>query len=158
MISVVIQAGAGDEERLARTLASLVPAAVEGAVREAIVVNEDRAGEVARVADHAGCRVAASLAAAVEAARGDWLLLLEPGARLLEGWSEVALAHVGQGGKPARLARDASVRISLRQRLRARGRPLARGLLIARREASSLGGGMTRLRLVTLPARIVPAG
>lgn len=158
MISVLIETGEGDEERLARTLASLVPAAVDGVVREAIVVDAGRAGGLALVADHAGCRMAASLAEAIETARGDWLLLLEPGARLLEGWSEVALAHAGNGGRPARLTRDASVRVSLRQRLRSRGRPLARGLLIARRDAGALGTGMKRLRLVTLPARIVPAG
>ena len=157
MISVVIDVREGEEERLARTLASLVPATVEGAVREAVVIG---AGEAVKVADHAGCRVAGSLAEAVETTRCDWLLFLEPGARLLGGWSEAALSHMSGKAGPARFSRERSAKVTLAQRLRPR--LLSRGLLIAREEARRLlKGGVGklpgRLRLGRLAARIVPA-
>jgi hypothetical protein len=158
MISAVIEAREGEEEQLARTLASLIGAAVDGALREAIVVSAGPPGGIARVADHAGCGMAESLAEAIRTARGDWLLLLEPGARLLGGWSDAALAHAAGAGGPARLSLDASVRVSLLRRLRSG--PLWRGLFISRREAAALtagGLGGLRLRLSTLPARLMPA-
>lgn len=163
MISVLIETRSGQEERLARTLASLVPAAVEGAVREVIVIDPEHAPGVGLVADHAGCRTAETLLAAIEAAKSEWLLLLEPGARLLDGWSESVLAHAAGAGRPARLSRDASVRRPLGERLWRRARPLSRGLLITRREAAALARGKgegfaKRLRLHGLAARIVPAG
>lgn len=161
MLSVLIETRAGEEERLARTLASLVEAAVEGAVREVIVIDADGAPGVAHVADHAGCRMAATQPAAIEAARGDWLLMLEPGARLLQGWSESVLAHAAEAERPARLSRDRGLKGSLVRRLWGRSRPLARGLLIRRREAAALAQGgrgiKGGLRPRSLAARIVPA-
>ena len=94
MLSVLIETH-NDEEALARTLASLVGGAVEGVVREVIVCDHGSTDQTHYVAEHAGCHFLRSggVAAAVAQAKGDWLLLLEPGARLADGWiDDVAAA------------------------------------------------------------------
>jgi hypothetical protein len=102
MLSVVIP-GFGPEEGLARTLASLVPAAAEGIVREVVVVDDGRSGDGgAAVADAAGCVVTresgdwdARLRAGIAAVRrGHWVLVL-PSSVLLEGdWYREVAAFV----------------------------------------------------------------
>ena len=165
MLSVVIATRDGDEERLAHTLASLVPAAVEGALREVVVSAPEGAPGVQQVAEHAGCRLAASLSDAVRAAKGEWLLLLEPGARLREGWTESVLAHASEKSGPARFTAEASGWRHWAGHLARRRRRLARGLLIRRAEATEAvkaeGSGESlgrKPRPRTLPARLVPAG
>jgi glycosyltransferase involved in cell wall biosynthesis len=54
MLSVVIETN-NDEDALARTLASLVSAAVEGVVREVIVCDRGSTDRTHLVAEHAGC-------------------------------------------------------------------------------------------------------
>jgi glycosyltransferase involved in cell wall biosynthesis len=102
MISVII-ATRDDETRLAMSLAALVPAAMEGLVREVIVVDRGSRDGTAVVADAAGCRFleasdpnkdARRLAA--EAARSDWLLFLPPGAILATGWQSDAMAFLDE--------------------------------------------------------------
>ncbi|MBE7184854.1 MAG: glycosyl transferase family 2 [Methylobacterium mesophilicum] len=158
----MIAAKDGEEERLARTLASLVGGAVEGTVREVIVVLGTDAPGPLKVADHAGCRIVKTLAEAIAVAKGEWLLMLEPGARLLEGWSESVMLHVVEEDRPARLSRDVSARSSLVARLRARTRPFAQGLLISRKDASARYGGKSdgvrsKPRTLRLAARMLPA-
>ena len=63
MLSVVIPTQ-NSEEGLARTLASLVPAAAEGVVREVVVVDAGSTDGTRVVADAAGCTL-------IEA-RGSW--------------------------------------------------------------------------------------
>ncbi len=164
MLSVMIPAKEGDEERLAHTLASLVPAAVEGILREVIVVAPESASGVPTVAEHAGCRLAERPSAAIASAKGEWLLFLEPGARLREGWSESVLTHVSGKGGAARFTAEASGWRGLASWFTLRGRPLARGLLISRSEAFAsvkAEGGRETLapgsRPRTLAARLVPA-
>lgn len=55
MLSVVIQTH-NDEDSLARTLASLVSASVEGVVREVIVCDGGSTDRTHLVADHTGCQ------------------------------------------------------------------------------------------------------
>lgn len=155
MMTVVIEARAGQEEALGRTLHSLVGGAVEGVVREVIVAAASDAGDIAKVADHTGCRVAESLAAAVQSAKGDWLLLLEPGARLLDGWIESALDHVASGKGPARFRSDGSIWRRLAAWPALHRRPFAHGLLISRRQA--LAAGLPPHTRPKLSARITPA-
>ncbi|MET0258462.1 MAG: hypothetical protein ABW179_07755 [Methylobacterium sp.] len=80
---------------LAATLATLVAGAVEGALREVVVVGEVSA-EVRRVADHAGCRVETleALAGSAAALKGDWVLVVPAGERLGAGWVDLAAGHV----------------------------------------------------------------
>jgi glycosyltransferase involved in cell wall biosynthesis len=160
MISAIF-ATCDDEMRLAHALTALVPAATEGVVREAIVVDAGSRDGTLAVADAAGCRIieeagADGLRHAAEGARGDWLLFLAPASVLDPGWQSEALAFIdaaviaGEGraraasfrlgrvatGWRPRLAEGISV---LRSRLFAA--PCAeQGLLISREFYRSIGG------------------
>jgi hypothetical protein len=99
MISALIT-HLGDARRLEASLAALASAAIDGLVREALVVGVS-AGEAAReVADDAGAQLveaageAEGLAAAGALARGTWLLILPSGVRLQAGWESAARRHI----------------------------------------------------------------
>lgn len=143
MISVVIEMRQGEDEALARTLASLVPAAVEGAVREVLVCDPGADAAIGRVAEQAGCHYFAGAGAGEGArqARSEWLLLLEPGARLVDGWTEIVREYVNSSTGAARFAPSKQGRLPLLQRLLSRRRKIAYGLVIMKREALSLAGG-----------------
>ena len=87
---------------LAVSLHDLVGGAVDGIVREAIVVGAED-GEVADVAEHAGCRLAseAEFLHPGFSIRGEWLLTVHPGERLPAGWIEALARHMGQVGAGA---------------------------------------------------------
>jgi hypothetical protein len=98
MISAVITS-LDDAGRLTATLASLAPAAIDGLVREAVVVDVGAGEAVLAAAEDAGARVVSAaagegLAAACAAARGPWLLILPSGARLQVGWEAAARRHI----------------------------------------------------------------
>ena len=98
MITAII-ATRDDEEALAHALAALAPAAMEGIVRDAIVVDAGSRDGTLAVADEAGCTVvegsgAEALMRAADMARGDWLLFLSPASVLESGWQGEALAFV----------------------------------------------------------------
>lgn len=99
MISAVITA-LDHEAGLTATLAALAPAAIDGLVREALVVDVGAGEAVLACAEDAGARAIAAaseaegLAAACAAARGPWLLILPCGARLETGWEACARRHV----------------------------------------------------------------
>lgn len=92
MLTVIIPT-LDDELRLVPTLSALVPGAADGLVIEVIVVDGGSRDGVERIADMAGCRFmtgptdrAGRIAAAARVAKAPWLLILEPGAVLEEGW------------------------------------------------------------------------
>jgi glycosyltransferase involved in cell wall biosynthesis len=94
MISVVI-ATFNQAPALSRTLAALVPAAVDGLVREVILADGGSTDETLAVADDVGARVeTGGMVQAIALARSDWLLLLAPGGPLPAGWCEAAQAHI----------------------------------------------------------------
>ncbi len=100
MLTVLIH-GADDAAALAQTLAPLVAGAVEGILRD-VVVLDARGDDVRRVADHAGCRVdgVAEVLAGAGMLKGDWILLLRAGDRLPDNWIDRVLRHaVGFAGK-----------------------------------------------------------
>lgn len=165
MLSVLIET-MDDEEGLARTLASLVGAAVEGIVREVVVCDRGSTDATAAVADQAGCTFIANadIAAGISRAKGDWLLLLEPGARLEGDWTAAVLDHVAKATMPACFARARAHRAPFLSRLVGRPGPLADGLLVTRRQAAALarrGGDASALArglaLRRLRAEIAPA-
>ncbi|WP_420959731.1 glycosyltransferase [Brucella sp. IR073] len=139
MVSVIIETK-NDEEALARTLAGLVGGAVEGLVRDVLIVDHGSSDHTSDVADAAGCVFLSngSFADAVRQARGDWLLLLEPGARLLEGWAEAVRDHIEVLPGPARFTRSAIHRPRFLARIFSRNDPLKDGLLISRQQAAAL--------------------
>lgn len=165
MISVLIET-LNDEEALARTLASLVGGAVEGVVREVIIRDRGSTDHTVAVAEHAGCTLVTGgdPAQALRRARSDWLLLLEPGARLVDGWTQPVMDHASNGDAPARFTTSPAWRPPLLLRPFRRGRPLSDGLLIMKSRAVARTGASERIAALALglPARrlgaeIVPA-
>lgn len=97
MLSVIV-ATHNHEIALARTLASLVPASMDGVVADVVVADAASHDETHRVADAAGCEFIVAdaprgtlLMRAAAQARCRWLLFLEPGVVLEQGWSDEAL-------------------------------------------------------------------
>lgn len=136
MLTVLIETH-NHQDALARTLASLVSGAVEGIIREVVVYDRGSTDQTATVADHAGCVIlpGGDLLAGVRRARGDWLLFVEPGARLSEGWVEAVFSHVGHAATPARFLRARSPEAGFLARMMTRSRPLSEGLLVSKRQA-----------------------
>jgi cellulose synthase/poly-beta-1,6-N-acetylglucosamine synthase-like glycosyltransferase len=138
MLSVLIETR-NDEEGLARTLASLVGGAVEGVVRDVIVCDAGSTDQTHRVAEHAGCHyVTGGIGGGIGQAKGDWLLLLEPGARLAEGWIDEVVAHTAKQTMPARFSRARANRAPFLARVFSSNRALAEGLVISKRQAAAL--------------------
>lgn len=127
-------------EPLARTLSGLVGGAIEGIVRDVIVLDHGSTDQTHRVADAAGCTFVrdAGLVDCIRHARGEWLLILEPGARLLEGWMEGVTSHVEHFPGPARFTRARSGRRRFLPRVFVRRDGVPDGLLISRRQAHAL--------------------
>jgi glycosyltransferase involved in cell wall biosynthesis len=139
MLSVLIETR-NDEENLPGTLASLISGLVEGAVREVIVCDRGSTDGTGSVAEHAGCTFLADggITAGVRRAKSEWLLLIEPGARLVDGWTEAVLAHAMRHKMPARFSRSRSGRASFLSRVFSGNRGLAEGLLISKSQALAL--------------------
>ena len=141
MLTVLIET-LNDEEGLARTLASLIGGAVEGVVRDVVVCDTGSTDQTHRVAEHAGCYyVAGDVAVGIRQAKSEWLLLLEPGARLAEGWIDEVAAHTARQTMPARFSRARGSRAPFLSRIFSGNRALAEGLVISKRQATALSKG-----------------
>lgn len=99
MISAIVTAD-DDPDALAATLASLTPAAIDGLVRELIVVGGDSQSAL-EIAEDAGARISQSQADAVATARQPWLLLLPAGVRLQMNWEAAARGHIKRNPEAA---------------------------------------------------------
>lgn len=163
MVSVLIET-LNDEERLARTLASLVGGSVEGVVREVIVCDGGSADGTHQVADAAGCHwlASGSVADAARQAKSDWMLLLEPGAVMGAGWIEAAVRHCARSEMAATFT--SRTRRPLFGRFFGRNRALERGLLIRKRQVAALANSARNSEAVArglatrqLDAEIIPA-
>ena len=100
MISVIIPA-LNAEARLAQTLAALVPAAVDGLIREVIIIDGGSGDRTAAIADQAGAQFVVrsggrgyQLAAGAHRARFPWLLFLHADTVLEPGWERDATAFM----------------------------------------------------------------
>lgn len=100
MISVVIPT-LNAEQGLAATLTALVPAAVEGLVREVIVVDGGSTDRTLKIAETSGAEIVRAsegrgmqLAAGAEHARFPWLLFLHADTVLDVGWEREASAFI----------------------------------------------------------------
>lgn len=100
MLSVVIPTR-NDENRLGPTLAALVPGVAEGLVRDVALADGGSTDATLEIADIAGCGVVAGFAdrasridAAMRRAKSGWVLLLEPGVVLAEGWRQEARSFI----------------------------------------------------------------
>lgn len=157
MISIIIPT-LDAAAHLPRTLGALVPAVMQGFVREAIVADGGSQDQTCAIAEAAGCEIVAAargrarqMIAGAGIARGDWLLFLHADTALSEGWSEAARDFIWEGS-PMRAAAfrfafddesAAARRVVFWGRLRGRVLKLPygdQGLLISRRFYDSIGG------------------
>lgn len=108
MISVILPAVA-PVHALAQILAQLVPAAVDGLVKEVLIAGAAEPGLDALIEDSGARFVAASgdrgalLAAGAAMARGDWILALDAARGLPESWRGPVEAHLAGGAGAAAL-------------------------------------------------------
>ncbi|PTM98423.1 glycosyl transferase [Mycoplana dimorpha] len=159
MLTVMLECN-DDEAELAQTLAALVPAAVDGLVRDVVVLDHGSRDGSADVADAAGCRFLTDwdLPEVIAAARGEWLLLLEPGARPLNGWVEAVAEHVSTSKAAVRFSVARDHRRTFLQRLIGKGTVLEEGLLMPKGQAGATmrsGMGLEQLATAARPRRLV---
>lgn len=150
MISVVLLASE-DLQGLAAQMAMLVPAAVDGLVKEVILVGPSEPGVEALVED-SGARLiqvdgdaAACFAAGAAAARGDWILTLRAAPALRDGWREPVEKHLAGGG-------GASAVLAAPGGLMAKWSPRLHGVLVRRLDWPTSAGD-ERALAKTLKAR-----
>ena len=161
MITVVIPT-LNAEQGLAAALTALVPATVDGLIREVVIVDGGSTDRTLEIADQAGAAVLQSapgrgrqLAAGAEAARMPWLMFLHADTVLEPGWEREASAFIerveaGQRPEAAAAFRFAMDDLGFKPRIIEWGVwvrcTLARlpygdqGLLIPRRLYKSSGG------------------
>ena len=107
MISVVIPT-LNAAKTLPLTLAALAPAAMDGLVRELIIIDGGSSDDTAVIADEAGARFeqaeagrGGQLAYGCDLAKGPWLLILHADTRLSVDWEAVAMRHMRQNPNQA---------------------------------------------------------
>lgn len=165
MLTVLLECR-DNEPELAYTLAVLVSGAVDGLVSDVIILDHGSRDGSARVADAAGCRFLQSwqLDEILRTARGEWLMLLEPGARPQAGWIEEILEYASFGKQPARFTPSRRFRRPFFKRLTRRAGILEHGFLMPKRQATELarpGMGLAALAKASsvrkLRSELIPA-
>ena len=103
MISAVI-ATLNNEDDLVGALGPLVPASMEGLVRELVVADAGSTDLTLEIAEEAGAVIVqGGLAEGCRRAKGPWLLILTPQGRLYPTWLNAARGHIERA--PDRAAR-----------------------------------------------------
>lgn len=170
MLTVIMECR-DKEPELAHTLSTLVSGAVEGLVSDVIILDHASTDGSSRVAEAAGCRFETQwdIGQIIASARGEWILLMEPGSRPQSGWIEDILEYTALNTRPARFAPSRHYRPSLLARLTHRRRPLEHGLLLSKQDALAVAQARTELsgagldlfchrqKLRRLGAELIPA-
>lgn len=165
MLTIIMETR-DNEAELAQTLSVLVAGAVEGLVSDVIILDHGSKDGCSDVADAAGCRFCRDwdLAEVVRSARGEWLMLLEPGARPIGRWVDELAEYVSLNSGPARFSPSRMHRKSFFRRLARRSKPLETGFLMQKHDALAAArskkclGDMTNVRAVRkLSTELVPA-
>jgi glycosyltransferase involved in cell wall biosynthesis len=136
MITVVLPTH-DSAARLVQVLTLLVPAAVDGLVKEVVFADAGSTDATLAIAEDSGARVVhatgdagARLAAGCAAAKGSWILALGEDLTLPEAWRVPVEAHLAGGGKSAWIGEAGLLGLP--------GRPLA---VLAKLEAVEAAGG-----------------
>ena len=89
MLTIIMECR-DQETEAAHTLNALVSGAVEGLVSDVIILDHGSRDGIQKLAEAAGCRyfVDWDMKDVLGTARGDWLFLIEPGARPQPWWIE----------------------------------------------------------------------
>lgn len=118
LISVVIPT-LNAEAGLAAAMTALVPATVEGLVKEVVVVDGGSDDRTLKIADQAGATIVAcekgrgrQLAAGADAARQPWLLFLHADTVLEPGWEREAAAFIERVETGRRTSSAAAFRLA----------------------------------------------
>jgi hypothetical protein len=165
MLTVIMECR-DQEPELAHTLSTLVSGAVEGLVSDVVILDHGSRDGSSHVADAAGCRFHAEwdINDIVQSARGEWLLLLEPGARPQTGWIEDIQEYVALNRVPAKFTPSRNYRRPFLRRLFQKPQPLEYGLLLPKKQAVSLAKSSMALehftkgqKLRRLSAEMIPS-
>lgn len=101
MISVIVPADDSDEA-LAGLFAALVPAAVDGLVKDVVVAAHAPSEATRLLCEDAGARlISGTIDRAAREARGEWLLLVAPQMRFGGRWREAVADHLAESSRPA---------------------------------------------------------
>lgn len=96
MLTVVIEARSG-AERLPALLAQLTAGAVEGLVRQVLILAAPGQPGIDLLCEEMGAEAHGRLSDAARAARADWLLLAPADFRLRDGWIDALGGHLAAG-------------------------------------------------------------
>lgn len=135
MISAIVPTRDSARE-LQSLLSALVPAAVEGLVREVVVADAGSTDITDVICDDAGARLLqGGVSAAAKAAKSDWLLVLPVDLRLARGWHEAVADHLKDGGGEALILGVGAARGWLQ-----RFKPPAQSAMLVRKETVTEAG------------------
>lgn len=165
MLTVIMECR-DQESELAQTLSVLVSGAVEGLVSDVVVLDHGSRDGSPHVADAAGCRFHTQwdLCEVLRAARGEWVLLVEAGARLQSGWIDEVMEYIALAKQAARFSPSRVYRKPLLTRIVRSVPPLECGFLVPKAQAvTTAKSGMTLSALATgqkaarLSSEMIPA-
>lgn len=153
----------GDPEGLAGTLASLIPAVVEGLMGDAVVIARGQDATFAAIAEIAGASLTAvsdgsdPWSAGAALARRDWLLCLRAGDAPGDGWMRAVdrfLAAASRDDRPlGRFARRGPGGVLLNLVEQAAGTRMVRAGDVVQR-SWLMANGVRRIRPARIAARI----
>jgi hypothetical protein len=103
MLTVIIDARPGDAG-LPGLLAQLTAGAVDGVVRQVLIVAPPHRAGIDELCEETGAEAYPTLPAAAKAARAELVMILPSELRLRDGWIGALNAHLAAGGKPALVA------------------------------------------------------
>lgn len=152
MLSVIIPTLDSAAE-LQGLLTALVPAAVDGLVREVICADAGSTDPTAEICEDAGVQLlTGGLIAAARVAKGEWVLVLPAEIQLRRDWAEALKVHLTRGKRPAVLRGAREPGLAARFRRVPAGLLAETGKLMARSETRdvaalvrALGAGAARL-------------
>lgn len=166
MLTVIMECK-DQESAVAQTLASLVSGAVQGLVADVILLDRGSVDDTAALAEAVGCRFVenTSLPEVISTARGQWILVVEPGARLMQSsWNEEIPDYIGLGLGAASFRASPYHQLPIWKRIFRRANPLELGFLVSKADimrAADMGRTLREIAITTprrkLMAQIIPA-